>query len=243
MSPSRYRTPRRTYLIPLFGAALLTWGRSLATEYALASISPDDLKGWIVVAAWFLIGIGVGALMHDLKSQDSWIAHDIRVWRRVFDLEMAFFPHDSTPDIEWNHLRVRIRFIRPCKANLRAKIHYIAGTPRAQTFVLDEASSSASMRERDELVDMTLATFPLKAYDGNALGYSAWGATLRRSGQVQGMISLSEGTESVIEVSARTWRGVQTERILLAWPATKGEGFGKVTIIDGHLISINPLEN
>ena len=85
----------------------------MATEYALASIQPDDLKRCIVVVAWFLIGIGVGAFFHDMKSKDSWIAHDIREWRRVFDLEMAFFPHDATPEIEWNQLRVRLRFIRP----------------------------------------------------------------------------------------------------------------------------------
>jgi hypothetical protein len=230
----RAHLPRRTYLLPL-AAMLCTWA---AQEWASGADWYADVPFGTIfgISVAFLAGL----VVQDFYDPESWIRRLHSDWTRVFQIEWASFPHDATPSIEWLHLKVQVRYVKTIKVSISVRVFYPLGRANEQTFVLHgDWEGPASLRAKDTLQGLTLATFPLRAYDGDPPGYDCWGAQLRRSGDDQGMRSLSDGTNTLIEINARTWRGAQTERVLLVWPEQRAGGYGRTAITENAAVALS----
>lgn len=222
----RFVPPKPSYILPLLAQVSVWAGQEWAVDEPWYAKVPFD------VIFWSSLGLLAGLVVQDFYNPKSWIRYYVRNWTKSFQVDWASFPHDCTPQIEWLHFRVCLRLVRAINANLSVRVIYLPDTPRSQSFVLNgDWESARVMREVDQLVNLTLATFPLKSYDGEPLGNCAWGDRLRRSGDDKDMRSISDGTQSIVEISARTWRGTQTERVLLIWPHEKSHGFGRAAIL------------
>lgn len=194
--------------------------------------------GWM----WSIVGaFTFGLVVQDAYNPSSWLRQHVANFKRVIKVEWAGFPHRSTPQVEWTEFKVKVRFLRAARADLSVRVVYHAGGKRYALILRDHPDLGLRARATDEQVDMVLATFPIKAYDGKGAGYNAWGIELVRNHE-PGLPFVPVAGEAVVEIAAKTWRGVQTERILLALPHVDTGSFGKIALLDGNHITIHAPE-
>ena len=88
----RYEWPSKTLILPLPMAFLLGWAKDTLTTWLNDLAIPD----WLPV---LLVGIFAGLLINDVLNSRSWLRHNWRVWRRLFDVETTHAGHhQSSPE-------------------------------------------------------------------------------------------------------------------------------------------------
>lgn len=235
---SRPLLPRPTYLpLPtMLAVQMLVWlteNRVVANPKMTTFFASLPLGSmWAVVIAFTL-----GLFLQDLYNPKSWVRQYVRRFKRVFKIDAADFPHECTEAVEWIHFRVRLRFVRNIRAAISVRIFHNAGARRLDVFRLPGLTKKE--RHTDDIEELVLATIPLKAYDGAAPGYATWTPDLRREHDpaVRNVIA---GSEYVVEVEAKSCRGLQVERVLLAIPFADSQSFGRLALVDGNFITIVP---
>lgn len=222
--------------LPL-SVAVWRLGPDLAVEYSLSQSSPQDIASATVSVALFLLGLSLGGIIQDWFSKSSWFKGVIQDWKNCFTVEFAGYPSPHVEGLDWTILRVKLRYSRRCRPEISVRVVANVGQPPEKTFVLSGLwEAKNGVQEKDSFVELDLASIPRKPYDGKPAGYQTWGGELRRT-HVDGQEPFWPGRH-VVEITARTWRGVQRQKFLVVWPNLESHGFGRDVLIGGELIEV-----
>lgn len=202
----RKRLPRASYGVPALSIIILHTVRWMLEQYFSGAPEWQELPwGWLTGMA---LAFWAGLVVQDLYNQESWIWHNLCEFRKVFVVESVVPAHKLENNQEWLRLTANIRFVKRCKsAKLIIRIHSAINNRNANDqFVLDARTIDV---EKDHQEKLVFGIVPIKAYEGNPPGYQCWGSRFRPSGDVDGMKSLFSGTDNIVSIELRTWRGVQ----------------------------------
>ena len=224
----RFIRPRKAHWVALALILVLYVGRWMIENYFSSAIDWRDFPVfWLTIVA---LAFWAGIWLDDLQNKDSWIWHNIRWWRRVFAIESVLCVHQNNASQEWLEVRVKIKFLKVAnnvhlvlrvKNNLNLLNHQ-------NDFVLERLNYPRVERDQQETV--TVAAIPLNSLDGSPRGYQSWGGRLRLSGDVDGMRSLPDGVENILEICAKAFWRAQTEQIFIATLHRNSHEFGRVFI-------------
>ena len=88
----RYEWPSKTLILPLPLAFVIGWAKDALTTWLNDLVIPDWLPA-------LLVGLFVGLLINDVLNSRSWLRHNWRVWRRLFDVVTTHAGHhQSSPE-------------------------------------------------------------------------------------------------------------------------------------------------
>lgn len=167
--------------------------------------------GWLTAVC---IAFWAGLVVQDLYNEDSWIRKNIQIWRSLFVIESVIIASQNTRDEEWLEIRVKIKFTSDArKVRLVLECDQHVNVPHARKkFVLKSLDYPSIDKHREEI--LTVAIVSLRGKNGNPSVYSCWGDKVRKSGDTNGMLSLSRG-ENFLNLKISSGWKKQTESVFM----------------------------
>jgi hypothetical protein len=212
-------------IVPLFSVGL--W---LLEKYV-------DEQSWWHRIPWrpLLIGWAIftaGVLFRDSMAPGSWLRGKFRRLVRSFEIEtIATAYHTRPTHREWLAVTIHLRFTRTLrKAHLLVRVSADLNIPHVnRQFLLQQLSRDRINSSHKE--KLVVAILPLTDAPGTALGPQCWSDHYREPGDIDGLQSLSQGTDNIVDIEVRSnWWLPQRERIFLVAMSTKSMEFGRVFI-------------
>ncbi len=181
--------------------------------------------GWLATC---FVAFLVGQIVQDIFNSNSWIRRNIADIRKLFIIQNVNIFSENKDGFEWFEVRVKLKFIRNTKAaRIIFEVEQSVNVPHARKkFVL--FSKNAQTLDQNKEQSFTIAIIPDKSPEGEALGYQCWGNRLRKSGDIDGIRSLSDGTESFLKITIKSGFFFQEERIFIAVPNQNWHHAGRV---------------
>lgn len=233
--------PKPSYLLPIctIGCIKLVefLHRQNPSEGSFFDSVPFDWLVWCVVAFW------IGLVVQDLYNRDSWIRKNVKRARQLFIIQNVNLFSESEDGFEWFEIRVRLKFIRNTGAvRIAFEVEQAVNVPHARTKFSLFSKAAPALDENKEK-SFTIAVLPAKAPQGQAIGYQCWGDRFRKSGDVDGIRSLPDGTESFVKITVKSGFFFQEEKIFIALPNQHWHHAGRawITHTQSECIGIEPI--
>lgn len=230
-----FHKPNSLFVSSAIGTALIFAikyaAQHLADQNHFLANLPYGLFTALAVAFW------LGCIAENVSNPKGWSRRTWHEFVEVAVIEMSGLVSEIYKEQDWKRLKVSIRFIKSSKkVSISIRVHAALNISHAaETFILE--THEYKNVEKDITKSFYAASFPPAPSPGYSPGYHSWGTRLRETGDTNGMISLLNGTQNLIEIDIKTWRGRQKLRIFAAFPATDSHNFGRFIVAEGRDIA------
>ena len=178
----------------------------------------------IVLAFW------IGLIVQDCYNKDSWVRRIIKSFRKLFVIENVISNSKIAESREWVEVRCRVRFIRNKKnVSVVIRAYSCINALARRDFILE--THKLDQVYKDQQLTFVLAILPIKSYNKEPLGYQCWGQRYRKSGDIDGMVSLGDGSQNLVEIEVKSGWKTQTEHIFFAVMHKNSHEHGRVFIV------------